>query len=66
MQWYGYAEDGVGFHFLELPEDEVLASAAPHSFVAIIVANVNKLNPSPLSRSESTGKRHRLRHRLSH
>jgi hypothetical protein len=31
LQWYGYGVDGVGFHCLEVDEDQLVADQAPRN-----------------------------------
>jgi hypothetical protein len=49
LQWYGYAVDGVGFHCLEVEEDQLVAEQSPPEHEAIIIAGENRLTCDLLS-----------------
>jgi hypothetical protein len=46
---YGYAVDGVGFHCLEVEEDQLVAEQSPSEHEAIVIAGENRLTCDLLS-----------------
>jgi hypothetical protein len=49
LQWYGYGVDGVGFHCLEVEEDQLVAEHTPPEHEAIVIAGENRLTCDLLS-----------------
>jgi hypothetical protein len=49
LQWYGYVVDGVGFHYLEVEEDQLVAEQAAPKHKAIVIAGENRLTYELLS-----------------
>jgi hypothetical protein len=43
LQWYGYGVDGVGFHCLEVDEEQVVVDQATPKHEAIVIAGENRL-----------------------
>jgi hypothetical protein len=39
LQWYGYAIDGAGFHYLEMDEAMLAASVAEQENAATVIIN---------------------------
>jgi hypothetical protein len=49
LQWYGYAVDGVGFHYLEVEESMLVPESAATDHEAIVIAGENRLTYGLLS-----------------
>jgi hypothetical protein len=49
LQWYGYAVDGIGFHYLELDESLMVGDAAVKEREAMLIAAENRLNADLLT-----------------
>jgi hypothetical protein len=54
LQWYGYGVDGVGFHCLEVEEDQLVAEQAALEHEAIVIAGENRLTCELLSQDLKT------------
>jgi hypothetical protein len=49
LQWYGYGVDGVGFHCLEVEEDQLVVERTSPEHEAIVIAGKNRLTCDLLS-----------------
>jgi hypothetical protein len=54
LQWYGYAVDGIGFHYLEVEEAMLVAEAPESENEAIVIAVENRLTCELLSQHLKT------------
>jgi hypothetical protein len=49
LQWYGYVVDGIGFHCLEVEEEQLVAEQSSPEHEAIVIAGENRLTCDLLS-----------------
>jgi hypothetical protein len=49
LQWYGYAVDGIGFHYLELDESLMVGDATIKEHEAMLIVAENRLNADLLT-----------------
>jgi hypothetical protein len=57
LQWYGYGVNGVGFHCLEVDEEQLVPDQATPEHKAIVIAGENCLTCELLSQAQSSGRR---------